>query len=485
MKGVLSNLDPQQVFYYFEQISQIPRESGNEKGISDYLVQFAKNHHLPTVQDDALNVVITKPGTSGYENAPTVILQGHMDMVCEKNKDTQHDFEKDPIELKVNGDFIEAQGTTLGADNGIAIAYGLALLASTDIPHPPLEVVITTDEETGMTGVANLDTSNLKGRILINIDSEEEGELLVSCAGGIRTNIAAKCEWKAVPDHSQGYVIQIRNLKGGHSGMEIDKGRANANKLMGRILNDLNTSISYALAFINGGSKDNVIPREMDAVIYIQETEKTILDQKIEEWNQILQNELRAADPNVTVNIEPYTQTEPKVLSEQTKEKVLAILALIPNGIQSMSMDIKGLVESSTNLGVVKTTDTEIRFDSAVRSSVQSLKEAIVAQTKIVAQQVGVDFSTHGAYPAWSYNPDSKIRTLFETVYEKMYGQKPVIQAIHAGVECGFFAEKIGDIDMISFGPNMLDVHSPDERLSISSTKRTWEYLVEVLKEIK
>ncbi|QIB25954.1 aminoacyl-histidine dipeptidase [Caloranaerobacter azorensis] len=485
MNYILNNLEPRAVFKYFEQISRIPRGSGNEKRISDYLVSFAKNHNLKVIQDDALNVIIKKNGTSGYENSPTVILQGHMDMVCEKDKEVEHDFEKDPLELRVDGDFIRAAGTTLGADNGIAIAYCLAILESEDIPHPPLEVVFTTEEETGMGGASALNPSNLKGKILINIDSEEEGKLLVSCAGGVRTRIILPIVKMQVDEKLNTYRIKIKGLKGGHSGMEIDKGRGNANKLMGRVLKDIHKTIKFYLANISGGAKMNAIPREAEAVILTNSEYEQKLNEKIEYWNEILGNEFKSVDSDVNVEIEKLNDTIESVFSLETTEKVIDLLVMIPNGIQTMSMEIKGLVQSSTNLGVVVVKGNEVVFESAVRSSVRSLKYDIVSQTETVAKVIGAKFVTESDYPEWQYNPDSYIRKVFVKVYKDLYGKEPEITAIHAGLECGLFKEKLGDIDMISFGPNMYDVHTPNERLSISSTRRMWNYLLAVLKEIK
>lgn len=485
MNNKLEGLEPRSLWYYFEKISQIPRGSGNEKGISDYLVRFAQENKLWVMQDKALNIIIKKPGTKDYENAPTVILQGHMDMVCEKDEDVEHDFLKDPLRLKVKGDFVFAEGTTLGADNGIAVAYSLALLASKDIPHPPLEVIITTEEETGMEGAAKLDASLLTGKILINMDSEEEGEFLVSCAGGGRTHLVLKPNWINEEKKAPVYSIQIRKLRGGHSGQEIDKERGNANKMMGRILTGIQEQIPFNLISINGGAKDNVISRETDAIIQIEEEYIDKLTNYIKEWNDIFRNEYRISDPEVVVKLEFIREMTHRYLSEDTKKKAITVLTLIPNGIQSMSMDIKGLVESSTNLGVVTTDKDEIRFISAVRSSVKSRKEFIMKQTKILADMIGADYFTKGEYPEWQYVSDSKIRGIFEEVYENIYGNKPKINAIHAGVECGFFAEKIKGIDIISMGPNMWDIHTPNEKLSISSANRTWEFLLAVLKKIR
>jgi len=483
--GVLSHLEPKDVFYYFEEISKIPHGSGNEKELSDWLVKFAKEHNLEVIQDEAYNVIIKKPGTKGYENAPTVILQGHMDMVCEKNKDTEHNFEKDPLKLRVEGDYIYATGTTLGADNGIAIAYALAILASKDIPHPPLEVLLTVEEETGMGGAQRLDGSLLKGRILINMDSEEEGKLLVSCAGGVRTRHILKINWADAKKGLSAYTISIRGLKGGHSGMDIDKGRGNSNKIMGRILNDLLNSLEFELAEINGGSKMNAIPRECDAIILINENNKEKLENKIKEWDSILKNELSASDPLVSVTLNRCDKNIEKVFSKETKEKAIAALMLIPNGIKTMSMHINGLVESSTNLGVVVTENDSIKFESAIRSSVKTLKYAILEEAKTVAKVIGMELVADSDYPEWQYNPNSKLREIMIKVYKEMFGKEPEIYAIHAGVECGLLSEKLGGADMISFGPNLYDVHTPNEHMSISSVQRMWKYLLKVLESIK
>jgi dipeptidase D len=485
MSNIVNNLEPREVFKYFEEICQIPRCSGNEKDISDYLVSFAKEHNLDVIQDEALNVIIKKPGTTGYENAPIVIIQGHMDMVCEKNKGTEHDFEKDPIKLKVVEDMLYATNTTLGGDNGIAVAYGLAILASKDIPHPPLEILITTEEESGMGGAKALNAQHLNGRLLINIDSEEEGTLLVSCSGGIRTSHALKLDWEDAKEGLTAYSISIRGLKGGHSGMEIHKQRGNSNKLMGRLLNDLCTDIEFYISELNGGAKMNAIPREADAIVLVNQENLKTLEDKVNEWNKIFKSEMRTSDPNISVNITKYDKVVEKVFSRDTMNKAIASLVLIPNGVQSMSMDIEGLVESSTNLGVVSTSDNKIKFESAIRSSVKSLKYDILNQSNVVAKFVGSEFNADSDYPEWQYNPESKLRQTFQKVYKDMYGAEAHITAIHAGLECGILSEKVNDLDMISFGPNMYDVHTPDEHLSISSTKKMWDYLLAVLKEIK
>jgi dipeptidase D len=483
--NVLKNLKPNDVFKYFEEMSQIPRGSGNEKGISDYLVGFAKEHKLEVIQDSNLNVIIKKAATTGYENAPIVILQGHMDMVNEKNVGTEHDFEKDPLKLRIVDDMIYATGTTLGSDNGIAVAFALAILSSNEIPHPALEVLVTTEEETGMGGAVGLDAKNINGRILINIDSEEEGKLLVSCSGGVRAQVSLPIIWEEACSKMVPVALRIRGLKGGHSGMEINKGRGNANKIMGRFLMDLTSVVDFNISSINGGSKMNAIPREMDVTILVNKEHIELIKERIAVWNGTLKNELRVADPEVRVELEALVTKVEKVFSKETTEKTVKLLYLTPNGIQTMSMDIAGLVESSTNVGVVTTSVASVNLDCAIRSCVKSLKYEILGQTRTVAELVGAKISTQSDYPEWEYNPKSVIRTLFEKVYKDMNGVNPEITAIHAGVECGLFEEKFGEIDMISFGPNLFDVHTPDEHMCISSVERSYDYLLRVLKEAK
>ncbi|MGL5245055.1 MAG: aminoacyl-histidine dipeptidase, partial [Sarcina sp.] len=453
--------------------------------VSDYLVKFGKKLGLETIQDEALNVIIKKPATPGYENSPTVIIQGHMDMVCEKNKDTIHDFKKDPLELRVEGDYIYANGTTLGADNGIALAYAMAILASKDLKHPAIEMLATTDEETGMSGVMAVDAKNLSGTVLLNIDSEEEGKLLVSCAGGIRTNVSLDIEWENIKSEEVPVEIIIRGLKGGHSGMEIDKERGNSNKLMGRILNDLLNEVKFNLVSINGGSKNNAIPRECDVILTLSVNKVNKAKVIVEKWNEILKNEYGMHDSNVKVEFKQLDEKINKVFSDDTTFKTVKILHLIPNGVDTMSMAIKGLVQSSTNLGVVTTTDNTVEFDSATRSSIASLKDELVEKTKNVAGILGAKFTSNSSYPEWEYNPSSKIREIFQEVYENMTGEKPEIIAIHAGLECGLLGEKITGLDMISFGPNIYDVHTPNEHLSISSTEHIWNLLIKVLENMK
>ena len=482
----LKDLNSYEAFKYFKEMNQIPRGSGNEKAVSDWLVSFAKEHKLTVIQDKALNVIIKKPGTKGYEKAKTIILQGHMDMVCEKNTEVKHDFEKDPIEFIVEGDNLRANGTTLGADDGIAVSFALAVLAASDIPHPPIELLVTTEEETGMGGAEALDPKNLDGRILINIDSEEEGKLLVSCAGGVREKIKLPITWEEADKSFINSSIKLTGLNGGHSGMEINKARGNANKLMGRFLMDLRSVIDFKINLLNGGAKNNAIAREADTIILFRENDKTIVNEKLAQWNETFKKELSTTDPDVKLSIEILGSKISRTFSDDTATKALQILFLIPNGVKSMSMEIAGLVQSSTNIGVLTTSEENVVFDSAIRSSVKTLKKAICDETIVIAEMVGATIEFQSDYPEWQYNPDSEIRTVLEKVYNDINGKKPEIAAIHAGLECGLFSAKFeGKLDQISFGPNIYDVHTPKEHLSISSTDRMWTYLVAILKEIK
>ncbi|MFX3625628.1 MAG: aminoacyl-histidine dipeptidase [Ectobacillus sp.] len=485
MYKTIAQLTQHPVFHFFKQISDIPRGSGNEKQISDYLVHFANERNLEAVQDEALNVIIKKPATAGYENAPAIIIQGHMDMVCEKNKGTTHDFEKDPIQLRIDGDMLYATDTTLGADNGIAVAYALALLDADDIEHPALEVVITTEEETTMGGAIAVSPEHFTGKIFLNLDTEEEGKLLVSSAGGVKGQLSLPITWKKTPAQMEAYRLSVCGLRGGHSGMEINKERGNANKLLGRVLHDLHNGFSFTLSEINGGLKSNAIPREAEAILVFDPQSTLTLEKNITEWNTILQMELRAADPDVYVEFDKVKELPERVFSAETTEKTIQTLMLTPNGAQSMSMEIDGLVESSTNLGVVTTTEAAVIFQNEIRSSVGSLKQYTLKQVETIAAALGGTVETRGDYPEWAYNPNSAIRELCKKVYKDKYGKEAEIIAIHAGIECGIFTQKIPALDAISLGPDMYDVHTPNEHLSIPSTIRTWEYLLDVLKEIK
>ena len=484
MKNVLENLKPNDVFKYFEELTRIPRCSGNEKQVSDYLVKFAKEHGLEVIQEECLNVIIKKPATEGYEDVPTVIIQGHMDMVCEKLAEVEHDFLKDPIQLVVDGDLIKTKGTTLGADDGIAVAMAMALLASDNVPHPSLEVLITVDEERGMVGAFNVKPEHLEGKILINIDSEEEGKLLTSCAGGIDAIVNLPVEWIDVPDEYEAYKVRIKGLFGGHSGVEIDKNRANANKLMGRILNALFNETDMFISQISGGAKVNAIPRDAEAIILINSNDVNKFKNTVDQYSNNFKNEYKTADPDIEVIAQKIDRPQ-KMFSKDTTKKAVKLLKLMPNGVQSMSADIRGLVESSTNLGVVTTDSEKVTFNNALRSSVRSLRYSLQDRFSALADILDVEVEFNSDYPECEYNPKSKLREICIETYKKLFDKEPEIEAIHAGLECGLLKEVLGDMDMISLGPDMRNVHTPEEYLSISSTERTYEYLKAILQNIK
>ena len=482
--SVCENLEPKKVFEFFEELTKIPHGSYHEKEISDYLVNFAKKRNLEVTQDKALNVIIRKPATKGYENSTPVIIQGHMDMVCEKAADSDHDFEKEPLKLRIEGDNLYATKTTLGADDGIAVAYALAILDSNDIPHPALEVVVTTAEEVGMDGAMALDTKSLKGKVLLNIDSEEEGIFLVGCAGGIETKVTFENDLEKI--NGKCIQLKISGLLGGHSGMEIIKQRANANKLMGRLLFEIGKSIDFNLVKINGGTKHNAIPRECIASITVNSEEDI---QKVKEICKDMENdfkvEYRVTDPNLSISeCDCCCQCTKQFTKEKTTELV-DFLVSSPNGVQNMSKDIEGLVQTSLNLAVIKTNENGIQISISIRSSIRSLKYEVFNILSIIAKRTNAKFEKVSEYPEWQYNPNSKIRELCKKVYKEFFNKDAEVSAIHAGLECGLFKETMQDTDMISFGPNIWDAHTENEHLSISSTERMYKFLLEVLKEMK
>lgn len=483
MSRKLEGVKPERVFYYFEEISKIPRCSYYEEKISNYLKNFGEENGFETIQDKALNIIIKKPGTVGYENSPSVVLQGHMDMVCEKEDGSDHDFSKDPLNLKVEGDFLKADKTTLGADNGIAVAMGLAVLESKDISHPPLELLITTNEESGMDGAFELDPKNVEGRILINIDSEKEGTALVSCAGGERNCVTLPIIWKENSKGNIGYLIKLSGLQGGHSGIEIDKERGNSNKILGRLLEATNDKCK--LCYIEGGSKTNAIPSYGKMLVTFNESCEEEFLSVLRKVEKQVQEELKTSDPEFKIIVEKTDDKIEKVFSDESLDNLIEILKLIPTGVQTMSKDIEGLVESSNNLGIVRTLDEELTIESAIRSSETELIKKILKEITDGAEKVGAKWENYSSYPAWEYKENSKVREVFKTVYKEQYGKELNITAIHAGLECGLFKKKFGEIDMISFGPNMEGVHSPEEKLSISSTERTYNLLLNVLKAMK
>ncbi|MCR5516879.1 MAG: aminoacyl-histidine dipeptidase [Lachnospira sp.] len=482
--GILTGLEPAKVFYYFEEITKIPHGSRDTKKISDYLVGFAKEHNLKYIQDELNNVIIFKEASKGYENADSVIIQGHMDMVCEKEDDCDIDFSKDPLRLEVNDGIISAKGTTLGGDDGIAVAYALAILDDETILHPALEVVITVDEEIGMLGAADLDTTPLKSKMMINIDSEDEGILLASCAGGMTATVhlpIAKETLKA-----KKATVVVDGLVGGHSGVEINKGRANANKLVGRVLYALSKEFNFKLVSIKGGLKDNAIPRASKAELaFDASTDMNAVKACLAEFEAIFKHEFKTTDAGVKVSLVDEVETEVSAFDKASTTKVITALMNLPLGIQRMSFDIEGLVQTSLNLGILETKEEEVALSYSVRSSVASESKDLYNQLESLASALGGCVTSMGEYPAWEYKEDSKLREVMVESFKRQYGHDPEIQAIHAGLECGLFAGKIEGLDAVSFGPDMKDVHTPNESMDVASVKRTWDYLVDVLASLK
>lgn len=483
---VCEHLKPERVFAYFEDICKIPHGSGNTKEISDYCVAFAKEHDLKWIQDDSNNVIIFKEASEGYEMSEPIIIQGHMDMVCEKENHVDIDFAKEGLKLYVDGDFLKAEGTTLGGDDGIALAYMFAILEDDTLPHPPLEMVITVDEEIGMLGAEAMDLSMLKGKKLLNIDSDEEGIFLTSCAGGLQ----ADCRLPVSRVQADGPVweIKVTGLQGGHSGSEIHKERGNAVVLLGRVLNGLRQEFSFSIETLFGGLKDNAIPREAVCTILFSQEEadqESELAAQISLWEERLQNEYRSSDPQVTVQ---YRKLEPKtasVLDPSAMVKVLFLLRTMPWGVQHMSMELEGLVETSLNPGIMKLEDEAFSMCFSVRSSVTSRKYEVAERLAFLTEFLGGEISVSGDYPAWEYKADSPMRELMANIYRELFQEEPKIQAIHAGLECGIFSGKIENLDCISFGPDNFDIHTPKERLSISSTEKVWKLILEFLKRSK
>ncbi len=475
----LAGLAPASVWGYFEQLCAIPHGSGNTKAISDYLVSFAKERGLRYVQDSLNNVIIFKPGSVGYENHAPVILQGHMDMVCEKDEECPVDMQTQGLDVTHDGEYVFAKGTSLGGDDGVAVAYSLALLASNDIPHPPLEVIFTVDEEVGMEGAADIDVSMLQGRTMLNLDNEEEGVFTVSCAGGIRSALSLPVERRVV--YGPCVKLTVEGLQGGHSGVEIHKKRANANKVMGEFLDRVQKLMPLCITKISGGAKDNAIPRSCQVTL-------VAMGMYIERINDVaaqLQKELRENydEPEAVVRGDDVDAMGGNALTTESTAKVIALLNAAPNGVQSWSADIEGLVQTSLNLGIV-TLDKEFKMIFAIRSSVNREKMEVLGRLKELAQFYGASTEERGDYPAWEYKKDSDLREKVVSLYTKMYGKAPEVTAIHAGLECGLFGEKLPGLDCISFGPDMKDIHTSKEKLHIASTERVWNFLLYVLKNL-
>ena len=475
----LAGLQPASVFAYFEKLCSYPHGSGNTKAISDYLVSFAKKQGIRYEQDELNNVIFYQEGTCGYEDHAPVVLQGHMDMVCDQDEDCTINMETEGLDVTHDGTNVFAKGTTLGGDNGIAVAYALALLADKSIPHPPLEVIITVDEETGMFGAAGIDLSRLKGRTMINLDSEDEGIFTVSCAGGARGTITLPLERRIV--YGPCVKLTVENLQGGHSGVEIHKNRANANKVMGELLSRVQQVMPFCITRLEGGAMDNAIPRSCSVSLVMLGMNA----ERINDVTEALQRELREQfdEPEALVYGDNLDALGGNALTAECTSKVIALLNAAPNGVQAWSQDIEGLVQTSLNLGVVRMEEA-LSMTFAVRSSVNQEKRDLLDKLSELAAFYGAEYSEVGDYPAWEYKKDSVLRDTMVRVFTDMFAKTPEVVAIHAGLECGLLSEKLPGLDCVSIGPDMQDIHTSREKLNIASTKRTWEFLLEVLKAL-
>ncbi len=476
----LDRYEPRNVFRFFEQICSIPHGSGNTDQIADFCVDFAKKRHLRYLRDDANNVILFKDGSVGYENAPAVILQGHLDMVCAKTPDNPIDMATQGLEVIVEGDWIHAVNTSLGGDNGIAVAMALAILDDDFLAHPPLEVVLTTDEETGMDGAFALDATPLQGRRMLNLDSEEEGIFTVSCAGGIRVEGVLP-----ITRHTADGVrcsITVNGLLGGHSGVEIHKGRGNAIQLLGRLLHALRKECEFSILALNGGVVENAIPLQSTAEVLIPADSVAVCKAIIKQCETTFKNELATTDPAVTVTWCENESTKASSTDIASTDRILCMLLTAPSGVQVMSPDIPNLVQTSLNFGVLRLNDDALRATFSVRSSVESQKAMLRDRLICLFKEIGGTVTCSGEYPGWAYRKESPLRDLAVQSYVNLFGTQPQIVAIHAGLECGLFSEKLPGLDCISIGPNMKDIHTTGERLSISSTARTYQLVLDILK---
>lgn len=475
----IRNLEPREVFFYFEEIAKIPHGSGNTQAISNYLVSFAKERKLEHYQDELGNVIIIKEASKGYEDREPVMLQGHMDMVAVKKPDSKIDMKTEGLTLMTEGDWLFAKDTSLGGDDGIAVAYELALLAAEDLEHPRLECVFTVDEEIGLLGAKAIDVSMCKAKRMINIDSEDEGIFLTGCAGGMRVD----CHLPLEKEEKKGILVTLKigGLQGGHSGVEIHKERGNSNVLMGRFLAGAAKNTSLYLSKLQGGLADNAIPRETRAEFLVEET--GTVEDLVKRLEKELKCELATKDPGVYCELEIQKEQILSVVTKEETKKAAALLYCLPQGVQAMSADVKGLVETSLNMGLLSLKEDGLHAGFSVRSSLESAKYALEEKLYVLTESLGGSCKTTGDYPGWAYRVDSPLRELMLRIFKEKYGKEPVVEAIHAGLECGFFLDKIPQLDCISMGPDMKDIHTTEEKMSISSVKRVWEYLVEVLKQ--
>lgn len=480
--SVLSGLKPEKVFKYFEEISQIPRGSGNTKAVSDYCVRFAEERGLYCYQDEVNNIIIKKPAAEGREKDTGVIIQGHLDMVTEKKPGSLHDFLHDGLKLYVEDGYIKAEDTTLGGDDGIAVAYGLAILDSDDISHPALEVIFTVDEEVGMDGARALDMTGIEGKYLLNLDSEEEGVFVAGCAGGAR--VTGNIAYRTIMTDGIKCTVTVSGLKGGHSGVEIDKERGNADIIQARVLQEILDKVYIECISISGGNKDNAIPRECKAEILVNKQNLPKVKEEVERMDRIIKSELSSTDSGVTVSLTEEGFGTYTVMMPSDFENILFYLNNIPNGIVNMNPDIQGLVETSLNLGIIITEDNCMTAVSAVRSSVGSRRDYIIKKLCNMAEKAGGFAEVRGKYPEWAYNKESYLRDVVLDVYRELFNKEPVTNVIHAGLECGYLSSRKPDMDIVAMGPDIYDIHTTEERMSVESVERVYRLIIEVLKRI-
>ena len=480
----ISSLQPARVFHYFTEICKVPRPSKREGKIIEWLLETGHKLGLETKRDEAGNVLISKPATPGKEKVTPVIFQAHMDMVCEKNNDTKFDFDKDAIQPYVDGEWLRAKGTTLGADDGIGMAIALAILEDKTIEHGPIECLFTVDEETGLTGAFALKSGFMMGKMLLNLDSEDEGEFFIGCAGGKDTVATLDCEYEAVPKGSVAYTLTVNGLQGGHSGDDINKGRGNAVKLLNRILWNSYQEYDVRIADICAGNLRNAIAREGNAIVTLPKANAKAFEKYVAQCDKTFKSEYSTTDPGVAASCKPCDMPK-QVLNEMLQIDIMNALYVCPHGVVAMSQDIKDFVETSSNLASIKIADGKVIITTSQRSSVESRKQAIVDRVSATFYMIGADVENSDGYPGWTPNPNSKVLKVLETAYHNVFGKAPVVKAIHAGLECGLFSEKYPDLDMVSYGPTLRGVHSPDEKLKIDTVQMCWDLTVEFLKIVK
>jgi dipeptidase D len=477
------NLEPKALWKHFYELTQIPRPSKKEEKAVEFVKNFGEKLGLETIVDEVGNVIIRKPATPGMEDRKGIILQGHLDMVPQKNADTDHDFEKDPIEAYVDGEWVTAKGTTLGADNGMGVAAAMAVLEATDLEHGPVEALFTIDEETGMTGAENLKPGLLKGDILLNMDSEDEGELYIGCAGGVNTNATLEYKEEKTPENTTAYKIAVTGLKGGHSGLDINLGRANANKVMNALLMTAAEKFDLRLAELQGGSLRNAIPRESFAVVVVPEDQKEKFEQYVKEFTEIAKDEFKDTEPDMEIKLEAAELPE-KVMEKEAQDKLFKAVAEAPNGVIAMSESVEGIVETSTNLAIVNAKDGKVEIATLQRSLVDNDRDKISEQMRKVFSEAGFNAISNGEYPGWKPNPASSILKEMKEIYNNKFGKVPEVKVIHAGLECGLLGAIYPNWDMISFGPTIRFPHSPDEKVNIATVQKFWDFLVETLKNV-